>query len=77
MSWSIRTEGLGKAFTLHLQGGTRIPVLGGVDLVAAAGERLAVVGENGRGKRRKFHKLVHNQIPTWSNPSGARTTGQP
>ena len=36
MSWSIRTEGLGKAFTLHLQGGTRIPVLGGVDLGVAA-----------------------------------------
>jgi alpha-D-ribose 1-methylphosphonate 5-triphosphate synthase subunit PhnL len=38
MSWSIRTEGLGKAFTLHLQGGTRIPVLDGVDLSVAPGE---------------------------------------
>src|SRR5262245_45176294 len=34
---------------LHLSFGGR-PVLAGVDLVAAAGDRVAVVGENGRGK---------------------------
>ncbi|UVS80420.1 ABC-F family ATP-binding cassette domain-containing protein [Actinokineospora sp. UTMC 2448] len=34
---------------VHLSFGGR-PVLAGVDLVAAAGERVAVVGENGRGK---------------------------
>ncbi len=34
---------------VHVSFGGR-PVLSGVDLLAAAGERLAVVGENGRGK---------------------------
>ncbi|MFE9749445.1 ABC-F family ATP-binding cassette domain-containing protein [Saccharothrix saharensis] len=34
---------------VHLSFGGR-PVLAGVDLVAAAGDRVAVVGENGRGK---------------------------
>ncbi|MCE6996445.1 ATP-binding cassette domain-containing protein [Saccharothrix sp. S26] len=38
-----------RASDVHLSFGGR-PVLAGVDLVAAAGDRLAVVGENGRGK---------------------------
>ncbi len=38
-----------RAAGVHLSFGGR-PVLAGVDLVASAGDRLAVVGENGRGK---------------------------
>ena len=38
-----------RAAGVHLSFGGR-PVLAGVDLVAAAGDRVAVVGENGRGK---------------------------
>jgi macrolide transport system ATP-binding/permease protein len=38
-----------RASGLHLSFGGQ-PVLAGVDLVAAAGDRVAVVGENGRGK---------------------------
>ncbi|CAM3534853.1 ABC-F family ATP-binding cassette domain-containing protein [Kibdelosporangium persicum] len=38
-----------RASGVHLSFGGR-PVLAGVDLVAAAGDRVAVVGENGRGK---------------------------
>nr|WP_236594968.1 ABC-F family ATP-binding cassette domain-containing protein [Saccharothrix sp. 6-C] len=38
-----------RASDVHLSFGGR-PVLAGVDLVAAAGDRVAVVGENGRGK---------------------------
>jgi len=38
-----------RASDVHLSLGGR-PVLSGVDLVAAAGDRVAVVGENGRGK---------------------------
>ena len=33
----LRTEGLAKDFTLHLQGGVRIPVLAGIDLAVPAG----------------------------------------
>ena len=35
MSWALKTEGLGKSFTLHLQGGVTLPVLEGVDLAVA------------------------------------------
>ncbi|MFI7673383.1 ATP-binding cassette domain-containing protein [Actinophytocola sp. NPDC049390] len=38
-----------RASDVHVSFGGR-PVLAGVDLVAAAGDRVAVVGENGRGK---------------------------
>jgi macrolide transport system ATP-binding/permease protein len=38
-----------RASDVHLSFGGR-PVLAGVDLVAAAGDRVALVGENGRGK---------------------------
>jgi len=38
MNILLRTEGLTKTFTLHLQGGTCIPVLGRVDLAVSAGE---------------------------------------
>src|SRR5688572_20954267 len=38
-----------RAAGVHVSFGGR-PVLAGVDLVAAAGDRVAVVGENGRGK---------------------------
>jgi alpha-D-ribose 1-methylphosphonate 5-triphosphate synthase subunit PhnL len=50
MSILLRTEGLSKAFTLHLQGGTRIPVLGQVDLAVSAGECVALSGPSGAGK---------------------------
>ncbi|MDN3565495.1 phosphonate C-P lyase system protein PhnL [Paeniroseomonas aquatica] len=60
MSWSIRTEGLGKAFTLHLQGGTRIPVLGGVDLGVAPGECVALSGPSGAGKSTLMRCLYGN-----------------
>ncbi|MCA3375924.1 MAG: phosphonate C-P lyase system protein PhnL [Roseomonas sp.] len=50
MNILLRTEGLGKSFTLHLQGGTRIPVLAGVDLAVQAGECVALSGPSGAGK---------------------------
>jgi len=46
----LEVVGLHKHFTLHLRGGLRLPVLGGVDLAAHAGECLALVGPSGRGK---------------------------
>ncbi|MBW6399813.1 phosphonate C-P lyase system protein PhnL [Roseomonas sp. HJA6] len=57
---AIRTEGLSKAFTLHLQGGTRIPVLGGVDLAVHPGECVALWGPSGAGKSTLMRCLYGN-----------------
>ena len=57
---ALRTEGLSKAFTLHLQGGTRIPVLGGVDLVVHGGECVALWGPSGAGKSTLMRCLYGN-----------------
>ena len=51
MSRALRTEGLGKAFTLHLQGGAHIPVLQGVELAVAPGECVALAGPLIRHRR--------------------------
>ena len=48
--WVLRTEGLAKTFTLHLQGGARLPVLHGVDFSVAPGECVALAGPSGAGK---------------------------
>jgi alpha-D-ribose 1-methylphosphonate 5-triphosphate synthase subunit PhnL len=56
----LRTEGLGKAFTLHLQGGTHIPVLGGVDLAVHPGECVALWGPSGAGKSTLMRCLYGN-----------------
>ncbi|NOG71054.1 phosphonate C-P lyase system protein PhnL [Roseicella sp. DB1501] len=60
MSWALRTEGLGKAFTLHLQGGTHIPVLHGVELSVAPGECVALAGPSGAGKSTLMRCLYGN-----------------
>ncbi len=50
MTVILRAEGLSKTFTLHLQGGTRIPVLDGVGFALAAGQCIALAGPSGAGK---------------------------
>ena len=60
MSWALRTEGLGKSFTLHLQGGARIPVLEGVGLDVAPGECVALAGPSGAGKSTLMRLLYGN-----------------
>jgi len=60
MNILLRTEGLTKTFTLHLQGGTRIPVLGRVDLAVKAGECVALSGPSGAGKSTLMRCLYGN-----------------
>ncbi len=56
----LQADGLAKAFTLHLQGGTRIPVLGGASLVVHAGECVALSGPSGAGKSTLMRCLYGN-----------------
>ncbi|MBD0271859.1 MAG: ATP-binding cassette domain-containing protein, partial [Acetobacteraceae bacterium] len=58
--WALRTEGLAKTFTLHLQGGTRLPVLHGVDFSVAPGECVALAGPSGAGKSTLMRCLYGN-----------------
>lgn len=60
MTWALKTEGLAKSFTLHLQGGTRIPVLDGVELSVAPGECVALAGPSGAGKSTLMRCLYGN-----------------
>ena len=56
----LRTENLGKSFTLHLQGGLEIPVLQGVDFAIHAGECVALSGPSGAGKSTLMRALFGN-----------------
>ena len=56
----MRAAGLGKSFTLHLQGGVTLPVLHGVDLVVAPGECVALAGPSGAGKSTLMRCLYGN-----------------
>jgi alpha-D-ribose 1-methylphosphonate 5-triphosphate synthase subunit PhnL len=46
----LRVEGLSKAFTLHLHGGARLPVVHSVSFAVAAGECVVLGGPSGVGK---------------------------
>jgi alpha-D-ribose 1-methylphosphonate 5-triphosphate synthase subunit PhnL len=56
----LRTEGLSKSFTLHLQDGATIPVLRDVDLTIAAGECVVLSGPSGTGKSTLMRSLYGN-----------------
>ncbi len=56
----IAVEGLGKSFTLHLQGGVTLPVLRDVSLSVAAGECVALSGPSGAGKSTLMRCLQGN-----------------
>jgi alpha-D-ribose 1-methylphosphonate 5-triphosphate synthase subunit PhnL len=60
MNWSIKAEGVGKDFLLHLQGGVRIPVLHDLSLAVAPGECVALAGPSGAGKSTLMRCLYGN-----------------
>ena len=60
----IEVRGLGKMFTLHNQGGIRLPVLHAVDFDAAAGDCLVLAGPSGTGKSTLLRCLYGNYLAT-------------
>ncbi len=58
----IRIEGLSKSFTLHNQGGIRIPVLRDVSLVVRRGECVVLAGVSGAGKSTLLRSIYANYL---------------
>ena len=56
----LEASGLAKVFTLHLQGGTRIPVLRGAGIAVGSGECVALAGPSGAGKTTLMRSLYGN-----------------
>ncbi|HTI84325.1 MAG TPA: phosphonate C-P lyase system protein PhnL [Acetobacteraceae bacterium] len=56
----LRTDALAKTFTLHLQGGVRIPVLSSIGLDVHSGECVVLSGPSGVGKSTLMRSLYGN-----------------
>ena len=58
----IEVDALSKAFTLHNQGGVRLPVLAGARLSVAPGECVALTGPSGSGKSTLMRMVYGNYL---------------
>ncbi|WP_284273057.1 phosphonate C-P lyase system protein PhnL [Bradyrhizobium iriomotense] len=63
MSIRLHAEGLSKTFTLHTQGGTRLPVFRDIDLAVRGGECVCLHGPSGAGKSTLLRSLYANYKP--------------
>ena len=61
---AINVIDLTKSFTLHVQGGVRIPVFDRLQLTVAPGECVALYGPSGAGKSSLLRSLYGNYKPT-------------
>ena len=59
----LSVKQLCKIFTLHTQGGVRLPVFRNLDLTLHSGECLALVGPSGAGKSSLIRCLYGNYLP--------------
>ena len=64
MTTMIHVENVAKDFTLHNQGGVRLPVFHDVNFSVAAGETLVLAGPSGAGKSSLLRILYGNYRPT-------------
>jgi alpha-D-ribose 1-methylphosphonate 5-triphosphate synthase subunit PhnL len=60
---AIEVKNLSKTFTLHLQGGVRLPVLQNAALKVFPGECVALTGPSGAGKSTLMRTLYGNYLP--------------
>ena len=58
----IDIRNLSKTFTLHNQGGIRIPVMAGAALTVAPGECLGLIGQSGSGKSTLMRMVYGNYL---------------
>lgn len=64
MTVMLRVEEIAKTFTLHNQGGTRLPVFSGVSFQVMQGDALVLAGPSGSGKSTLLRLLYANYRPT-------------
>ncbi len=63
MTLMLSVQGVAKTFTLHTQGGVKIPVFRDLDLDVSAGECVVLHGPSGAGKSTLLRAMYANVLP--------------